>query len=337
MTSTSPAHDASDLENPTGEKPSILLTDTFIDAHADQLGESFGYEIVRLTADMTADDIGTRLPRHVDAAYFSPDCYPDRSHQFIVTVLKTPTLKWLHSMSAGVDSPAFGMIRQNGARLTTSSGSSGVSIAHSVVMHLLALRRQLPEVVRNQDRKLWEPLDGVDLPGSTTVVLGYGPIAQETIRLGQALGMHMIAVRRAVRGDEICETVPISELATVLPLADQLVLALPLTSETTRILDEASIALLAPHAIVVNIGRGDLIEEAALIDALVEKRIAGAALDVFVTEPLPETSPFWTLPNVIVSPHMSARTPSSRIGATKIFFENAALFLAGKPMRNEVS
>lgn len=318
-------------------KPSVLLTDTFIEEHADRLGESFGFDVVPLAKDMTPADIGIRLPRHFDAAYFSHDCFPDRASQFFVTVLKTPTLKWLHTMSAGVDSPVFGTIRQNGATLTSSSGSSAVSIAQTVVMYLLALRKQLPQVLRNQDRKQWTPLEGFDLQGSKTLVLGYGPIAQETIRLGQALGMHMTAMRRAVQGNEICETLPFSMLATVLPQVDQVVLALPLTPDTNRILDAQAIALLASHSVVVNIGRGDLVDEPALISALSKGQIAGAALDVFVTEPLPETSPLWTLPNVIVSPHMSARTPSSRIGATEIFFENARLFLAGEPMRNEVS
>jgi phosphoglycerate dehydrogenase-like enzyme len=221
-------------------------------------------------------------------------------------------------------------------QVTTGSGASAIPIAHAVIMHLLALSRGLPEILVQQSRKEWERVEGRDLPGSTTVVLGYGPIGKAIAELLPHFGSRTIVLRRSPAGDEPVETWPISRLHEALAIADNLVLALPANPATIGIIDAEAIAVLADHAFVVNVGRGELIEESALIDACRSGRLGGAALDVFETEPLPEDSPLWDLPNVIVSPHIAARTPLTDRNVTEIFFNNLARFLNGEPLLNKV-
>lgn len=137
-------------------------------------------------------------------------------------------------------------------------------------------------------------------------------------------------------GDEPCETWPLSRLHELLATADHVVLALPLTPETKHLIDATALAHMKPSATLINIGRGDLADEPALVDALAARRLAGAALDVFETEPLRSTSPLWDLPNVIITPHCAGLNPSNDERATGIFLDNLCRYVAGQPLRNEV-
>jgi phosphoglycerate dehydrogenase-like enzyme len=148
--------------------------------------------------------------------------------------------------------------------------------------------------------------------------------------------MDVVGLRRQPQGDEPCPTLALDRLHEVLPGLDWLVLALPLTAETRHILDAEALALLRPEASVINIGRGALIDETALVAALRDGRLAGAGLDVFEVEPLPEESPLWELPNVILTPHSSGTNPGNDERAAAIFFENLRRFRADEPLRNEV-
>jgi D-2-hydroxyacid dehydrogenase (NADP+) len=272
----------------------------------------------------------------IEVACLSPDLWPRWSPSYMRVCLDAPGLRWLHSGSAGVDHPVFRMILDRGARLTNSSGSSGRAIAHHVIMNLLALRRDLPRFLRHQARREWNVRDLGDVEGTTVGVLGMGPIGLEVARLAIEFGMHPIGLRRTVAGDEPCETWTFARLDELLRRVDALVLALPLTAETHHLIGARELALLPTGAHIVNVGRGELIDETALTDALVRGHIGAAALDVTEVEPLPDDSPLWDMPNVIVTPHAAGATASTRRRALELFADNFERFVGGRPLANEI-
>lgn len=272
----------------------------------------------------------------IDIAFFSGDVWPARGANFMKVALQAPNLRWLHVFNAGVDHPVFGMFRERGVRLTTSSGASATPIAQTVIMQLLALSRGAAEWRDLQHQHVWHQRDVVDLEGRTVGVIGLGAIGSEVARLAAAFGMRVIATRRTPTGSEPCETWASDRLHELLPLVDDLVLTAPLTPETNGLIGAAELALLPDGATVVNVGRGELIDEAALVDALTSGRLGGAALDVFVTEPLPDDHALWDLPNVIVTPHSAGTTRLSRQRAVEMFGNNLRRYVAGEPLRNEV-
>lgn len=275
-------------------------------------------------------------PASIEVVYFSGDCFPERTRELAIPALKAERLRWLHTFSAGVDNGFFQILLQRGVRITTSSGAQAVPIAQTVMMYLLALSRDLRGWDRDQREGRWAPRDIVDLQGKTLGVVGLGPIGLEVARLGKAFGMDVVGMRRKPRGDEPCETWPLSQLRDLFRRADAVVLALPL-SETTRGLIDADILSAAkPGAWFVNIARGEIVDEAALVDALRDGPLAGAGLDVFATEPLPETSPLWSLPNVIITPHSSGTNRGNHKRASEIFLDNLTRYVRGEPLRNEV-
>jgi phosphoglycerate dehydrogenase-like enzyme len=226
---------------------------------------------------------------------------------------------------------------ERGVRISTSSGAMARPIAHTVMLYLLALSRDLRGWIRDQEAARWNEREVEDLEGRCLGVVGLGPIGLEVARLGAAFGMRVIGLRRTPRGDEPCETWPLERLDEVLPRVDFLVLALPLSDDTHHLLDARRLALLRPSACLVNIGRGALVDETALVRALEKRELAGAGLDVFEVEPLPAESPLWRLPNVIVTPHSSGTSPGNRARAAAIFLENLARYESGQPLRNEVT
>lgn len=272
----------------------------------------------------------------VEIAFFSGDCYPDRAAMFAGAVFEAPGLRWLHSFSAGIDNPAFGALLDRGVRVSHSSGANAVAVAQAAVMSLLALARDMPNLLAAQRDHRWERRASRDLEGATLAILGLGAIGLEVARVATALRLRVIGMRRTPCGDEPCETWGFERLPELLGLADYLVLALPLTPETYRLLDEENLALLKPDAALVNVGRGELIDEKALITGLQKGALRGAALDVFEQEPLAETSPLWDLPGVIVTPHSAGLSPASHLHAEEIFLENLACYERNEPLLNEV-
>lgn len=272
----------------------------------------------------------------VGIAFFSGDVFPDRTPNFMRVALNAPNLRWIHVFSAGVDHPVFGMFLQRGVRLTTSAGSSAVPIAHSVVMHLLALCRNARQFSDQQTRREWVQRGATDVEGRTVGIVGLGAIGSEVARLAAHFGMRVIGMRRTPDGSEPCETWPTERLPELLSVVDDLVLAAPLTDDTRGMIGAGELAALRPGAHIINVGRGELIDEPALIEALQSGHIGGAGLDVFATEPLPADSPLWTLPNVIVTPHSAGATDLSRHRAAEMFTDNLGRYVRGEPMRNEV-
>jgi phosphoglycerate dehydrogenase-like enzyme len=221
--------------------------------------------------------------------------------------------------------------------VTTSSGASAAPIAGPVMLYLLALSRGLPNWMRAQAAHEWSPAPFRELDGQRLVVVGYGPIGQEVVRLAEAFRMDPVIVRRAAHGDEPCPVRTLTELIDAVRDADAVVVALPLTETTRGIVSADVIAAMASQAMFVNVGRGELVDQAALTDALASGRLGGAGLDVFATEPLPADDPLWDLPNAIISPHNSGASNGSTQRVVEIFLDNLGRFVRGEPLRNEVN
>lgn len=312
---------------------SLLLSSWVVDRYASELEAAApGAPRCVLRADVLDGD-----PADIDVAFFSGDLYPDHVRPFVLALRDAPKLRWLHSFSAGVDNPFFLRLRERGVRLTTSSGANAVPIAQTVIWYLLALSRGAEAWRDAQARRAWERHEVVDLQGSTLGVVGLGPIGLEVARIGAALRMRVVGVRRTPRGDEPCETWPLARLDDLLAIADAVVLALPLSDATQHLLDARRIAGMKRGAWLMNVGRGGLVEEPALVAALASGHLGGAGLDVFEAEPLPAESPLWSLPNVIVTPHNSGDTPGNLVRATELFLDNLARDRRGEPLRNEVT
>jgi D-2-hydroxyacid dehydrogenase (NADP+) len=277
----------------------------------------------------------------VEIAFFSPDVFPDYSRQFFSALRKAPALKWLHVFNVGVDHPIYREMLARGVRLTTSAGSTAEPIAQTAIAGLLALARGFPRWLAAQRAHRWDPERKAaprDLRGQTAVILGLGRIGAEIARLARVLGLRVVGVRRGPRmpEDPVDEMHGPGALPGLLPRCDWLVIACPLTDETRRLIDADMLARLPQGARVINIARGEIIVEAALIDALRSGHLAGAYLDVFETEPLPPESPLWDLPNVLVTPHNSSAASGNEQRILEIFLDNLARWQRGAPLVNEV-
>ena len=300
-----------------------------------------GFEVVSLPGDREA-----RLPAEVvarvEVALFSGDVFPDFSRQFFSAVRKAPALKWLHVFNAGVDHPIYTEMLTRGVRLTTSSGTTAEPIAHTAIAALVMLARNFPRWIAAQREHRWNPTRTAEFPpdlrGQTAVIVGMGHIGREIARLAQLLGLKVIGVRRSPRdpADPVDEMHPPAALDDVLPRADWLVLACPLTEETRGLVDAAKLARLPHTARLINVGRGEVVDENALVEALVSKRLAGAYLDVFEHEPLPPESPLWDLPNVFVTPHNSSAASGNDQRVYELFVQNLERYGRREPLVNEV-
>ena len=299
-------------------------------------------ELVVLPADpegRLADADYARL----DCAFFSNDVFPVHSRQFFSTVRKAPALQWLHVFNAGVDHPIYTEMLQRGVRLTTSAGATAEPIAQTAMTGLLMLARNFPRWLAGQQERHWDPARVPDFPhdlvGQTALILGLGSIGAEIARLARVLGLKVIGMRRGPRraDDPVDELHPPGKLAELLPRADWLIVACPLTTDTRGLISAGMLARLPRGARILNIARGEIIDETALIAALREKHLGGAYLDVFAQEPLPAESPLWSLPNVIVSPHNSGAAAGNDERVYRMFIANLERWQRGAALINEVA
>ena len=297
-------------------------------------------ELVVLPADPAARLAESDCGR-VEVALFSGDVFPDGSRQFFSAVRKAPKLKWLHAFNVGVDHPIYAELLARGVRVTTSAGTTAEPIAQTAVMGLLALARGFPRWLVAQRSRQWNPerkLLPPDLENQTAVIVGLGKIGTEIARLTRALGLTVVGVRRSPRrADDLVEVAPPAALPVLLPRCDWLILACPLTPETRGMIDAAAIAALPKGARVINVARGEIVDEAALLDALKSGRVAGAYLDVFQAEPLAPESPLWDLPNVLVTPHNAGAARGTEVRVLEMFLDNLGRWQRGAPLINEVA
>ncbi len=268
-----------------------------------------------------------------------------------------PRLRWIQLNSAGVDHILDAPIMESDVIITTASGIHAPPIAEYVLAFMLSHIRKFPQMLRYQMRrewpkKRWKVLLGGELRGKTVGIVGYGSIGREVGRLAKAFGMRVVATKRSAgerrdtgywiagAGDpeaSLLDRLYSPEgLQEMLAECDFVVIAVPLTSETMRAIGEEELRAMKPSSFLVNIARGEIIDEPILIRALKEGWISGAGLDVFAQEPLPKDSELWDMENVIISPHIAAATPCYDERATDLFAENLRRYLAGEELLNVV-
>ena len=255
---------------------------------------------------------------------------------------RAPSLRWIQATSAGIGQLVARhryVERMPNTVFTTASGVHAIPLAEYTMMSILIFRRRVPEMLADQRERRWKPFVSTDLTKRSLAVVGMGSIGSEVARVASEFGMRTIGVKRTVAGVDPAslhlETLyAFDELHAALRGAEHLVLSAPHTPETEGLIGAAELALLAPGAILVNVARGALVDESALVDALESGHVGGAALDVFQEEPLSADSPFWTIPNVFVCSHSAGTSDRENERITDIFCENLRRYLAGESLLN---
>jgi phosphoglycerate dehydrogenase-like enzyme len=246
-------------------------------------------------------------------------------------------LRWIHTVSAGVDHVLVPELEEINTLLSNASGVFTVPIAEMVLGYMLTVVKRIPELLEQQHGHHWRKLDLDELRGKTVGILGLGDIGGEVARLCRAFGMRVVGVRRSGQEHESADEIFTPDrLPEFLACSDFIVLATPLTPETRGMIGRAELEAMKPSAWLINVSRGHVIDEDALLESLREKRIGGACLDVFVEEPLPVDSPFWELPNVIITPHNSWSSPRMSDREAELFLENLRRYVNGDELLNVV-
>ena len=271
----------------------------------------------------------------VEVAVGGPN--PERLRQVLRAA---PRLRWFHTISAGVDPLLIPELMTRDVVMTNNTGAYDVPIAEFVLAAMFAAAKRLPDHQRDQRERRWRGGAAgahAELRDAVLVIVGLGSIGGELARLARPLGMRVVGVRRSVRPDPNVERMlPPDRLADAAREADYLAVTAALTRETRGLVSRAVIAAMKPTAWLINIARGPIVDEAALLEAVRERRIGGAAIDAWWTEPLPDDSPWWDLENVIVTPHSSNSSPKLRQRSLDLFAENLRRFERGEPLLNVV-
>ncbi len=260
---------------------------------------------------------------------------------FDAVVRKSPGLKWLQIHPAGAERPIYRELRGRGVKVTTASGATAVTVAHSVLGAVISLNRRWPLLAEAQRRHAWEPRLGErsprDLAGQRAVIVGMGPIGHNIARLLTVLGMNSIGVRRAPQAaDHFEQVISYERLPEVLPRADWLILCCPASPLTRGLANKAVFDAMPAGAQFINVSRGEIAVQADVAAALQSGHLAGAYLDVFEKEPLDPASPLWDLPNVLISPHTASHSLGQNEAIFGIFLDNLARFRRSEALRNDV-
>jgi phosphoglycerate dehydrogenase-like enzyme len=256
---------------------------------------------------------------------------------FYEAMRQAPSLQWVHVHSAGADRQIFVDLMAKGVQVTTSSGTNAGVVVQTALAGLLSLSRRLPQLMAAQRAHTWAPLIHTGLPpdlaGQTAVIVGWGAIGQQLAAVLTLLGLSVIAVRRtAAVSAPAVQTVAYSDLHSVLPRTDWLVLACPLTAQTRRLIESQALAALPKGAHLINVARGEVVDEAALVHALQTGHVAGAYLDVFEHEPLATTSPLWDMPQVIATPHSAGFSDGNAKRVEQLFLDNVRRWSQGEAL-----
>ncbi len=313
----------------------IAVSPKIAEQYGDRIREAVpGVELVSPTLDggWSSD------PEGVVAAYFSEDFWTEGRYRATLPQLFTlPNLRWFHTFSAGVDNPAFRSFIDRGIVLTNAAGTTAEPIAQYVIAMMLRIVKRMDAWSEAQREKRWEQLQTGELTGMTVGVIGVGNIGGEVARLAQAFRMRVVGCRRrAKKPRNVDELVSLDELPRLLEQSDFVVLALPLSTQSEDLIGKAELQAMKSDAWLINISRGKVVDEDALLLALERGEIGGACLDVAREEPLPGESALWTQPNVIITPHNSGWSPLNLERGTELFLENLRRFAAGRPPKNRV-
>ncbi|NBW78892.1 MAG: D-2-hydroxyacid dehydrogenase [Betaproteobacteria bacterium] len=283
-------------------------------------------QVAYITRDITGASTKTRVLQDLQCFY--------------EVMRASPHLAWVHVHSAGADRPIFAELRQRGIKVSTSSGANAQPVAHTALGAVLALGRRFPYLWAAQQAQRWAPLverpDVHDLTGQTAMVVGMGRIGAEIARMLLAIGMNVVGVSRT---NALAQTWPLrctyADMAVHLPSTHYLILACPLSPLTHQLVNAHVLSSLPHGACVINVARGEVVDQAALIQALQSGHLHGAFLDVFETEPLDTASPLWRLPNVIISPHTAGHFAEHAERVQRLFLDNLSRFLSDTPLHNE--
>jgi len=253
---------------------------------------------------------------------------------------RAPRLKWIQVTSAGVDRLRDTDIWRSGITITNASGIHATPIGEFILQFILMFAKGAPRCFEMKQKRVWQRYPSTVIHGKTLGIIGLGHIGREAARLAKAFGMRVIATRRSAKKAGTARYVdlllPASEMPSLLKESDYVAICVPFTAETRHLIGEKELRMMKPTAYIINIARGGIIDEAALVKALDEKRIAGAGLDVTEREPLPAESRLWDFPNVILSPHVSGGQEDYMTRATELFCDNLRRYLAGKKLRNVI-
>ena len=249
-------------------------------------------------------------------------------------------VRWIHSKAAGLDNLLFAELVESEILLTNGRGVFSPSLGEFVLAVILYFAKDFRRMIRNQMAAVWEPFDVEEISGQTVGILGYGDIGRAVATRVHAMGMRVLATKRHVPAstDPLVERFyKPEERREMMARSDYIVATAPLTEETRHMISDAEFAVMKSTAVVINVGRGPVIDEAALLRALTTKRIKGAGLDVFEHEPLPAGSPLYKLENVLLSPHCADHTADWQDQAMRFFLAQYARFEMGEPLENVVN
>jgi phosphoglycerate dehydrogenase-like enzyme len=253
---------------------------------------------------------------------------------------KATNLRWLHSLSAGVDHLMATHLRQSDIPVTNAKGAYSQSLGEYCLASMLFFAKYLKRMQASQAAGKWDVFDVEMLEGRTLGILGYGDIGKAAAKRAKAFGMKIIALRRRPEkstGDEFADEIwGMERKLELMAVSDYLLLAMPATPDTKGIVSTTELRAMKPESVIINLGRGNAIDEKALIVALQEKWIRGAALDVFEVEPLPDGHIFYQLDNILVSAHTADHTSTWMEDSTRIFLANFERFTTGQPLQNLV-
>ena len=251
-----------------------------------------------------------------------------------------PNLQWVHSLAAGVNNLMFPELIESPVPLTNSSGIFSRSLAEFAIGAAIFFAKDFRRMARQQKAGVWQEFDVEELHGKTMGIVGYGSIGRAVAERAHDFGMRVIAVRRrpdlAANDPLLDRVLPVSALSELMAGSDYVAVCTPLTNETRGLIGEAELRAMKSTALLINVGRGATVREDALIRALEEGWIRGAALDVFEKEPLPAGHPFFRLENVLLSPHSADHTPGWEEASMQLFLDNFERFRRGEPLRNVV-
>ncbi|MET1115226.1 MAG: D-2-hydroxyacid dehydrogenase [Comamonas sp.] len=317
----------------------ILVSEAARAAHGDAIAQAVdgrAHALVTPGEDAALAAEIAFVSRDVTGLSTKHEIFPE-TQRFYDAMAASRRLRWVQVHSAGMDRPIYGQLQQKGVVLSTSAGSNAEVVAQTAVAGLLALGRRFPELIAAQRRGEWSPLIQRPLPpdihGQTATVVGWGEIGQAIGRILTAIGLHIQVVRSSdaptAQGFASCAY---EDIARMLPRSDWLVLACPLTSRTEQLIDEAAMRALPTGAGVINVARGPVLDEAALIAALESGHLGGAYLDVFAHEPLATGSPLWSMPQVLATPHSAGFSAGNAERVVKIFLDNLRRYAQGQTL-----
>ena len=281
---------------------------------------------VHLTVARTADEYRAALPG-------SRILFLNDVRSSLVSEVGIGAVEWIHTSGVGVDALLTRDVLDRSPTVTVSRGVCERPIAEYVLATLLLFLKDLPQTIAHQQQRQWAHRDTRSLHGRNVIVLGTGPVGAEIVSLLRAAGVAVEAFARTTRVQTgLGKVHGFDDLAAWLPWADDVVLALPLNASTRGVFDSTMLNRMRSGGMLVNVGRGPVVDETALIEAITDGKISAAVLDVFATEPLPHDHPFWGMPNVLVSPHMSGDLVGWRSGVVSIFRSNLLRWVHGQEL-----